>query len=917
MAKKSIIKAKKCIQNIVLRVYNYGIEYLICNLEKVMNVPLMVNTDVLVAGASTDAIQLALEAKKAGLRVFVISGYTYLGENICPAMNFWDESLAMFGELFPEWPERVPTPMSVKRKLEHMLIENDIPFLFETHVLRLMRDTDGAYAGALIGNRSGLQIIRANMIIDGTERSLVARQTRMPFKPFVPGMKNIERIVFVDEQSDYDAPAMSVPFHLDGKPLFARKFSATLNMPDCSPGAFAAAELEMRHLSWSDAIIGSADRCLFTLEDSSCGHDPEAFVFIPGQLRGEGGIAEASISAHGEPCAIATLPDGVCKTSPMACGFVPSFRYADKRSCVVPDAEWAELGAFDVLVAGGGTGGAAAGVGAARSGADTLVIESKSHLGGVGTEGRIAAYWFGNRVGFTAEVDKGVEALGGSVQDCSRKWKVEHKQQYWQDTAVTSGCHVWFDTLIVAVEAVAGVVRSLICASPYGIGVVKAHAVVDATGNADVAAPAGAETFYSDALEPALQGTGMPPAIPGVSSFNSDYTFSVDSDVEDITRTCITARELYADKFDGGRLVDTRERRRIVGDLCLQPMDFYLDRSYYDTLNIASSNFDTHGFTVHPIFTLRPPHEEPLSARVPLRTMLPRGVENVIVTGLGMSSHRDALPVVRMQADVQNQGYAAGIAAAMAVSAGGCFRRIDVKALQRELVNIGILPAAELEAVDSIDLSLDPVAAAFADPEGALPGLRERFLAAPSLDDALLLAFLGDAGGRELLREYIAAASWDKGWHYTGMHQFGASCSRLDTVIMALAGIAEDADAAAVGRLAGELRPEHEFSHYRSCAMFYCVHPAPDAVPVLEALLEMPGMRNWALVRRTQLYERVIHDIIDTDERNHMLKEFYMAMALFKCAPENPTANQILTEYASGMHGLFARYAAVLLKMIN
>ncbi|MBN2643713.1 MAG: FAD-dependent oxidoreductase, partial [Victivallales bacterium] len=471
-----------------------------------MNVPLLVNTDVLVAGASTDAMQMALEAKKSGLRVFVISGYTYLGENICPTMNFWDESLAMFGELFPEWPERVPAPISVKRKLEHMLIENDIPFLFETHVLRLMRDVDGAYAGALIGNRSGLQIIRANMIIDGTERSLVARQTGMPFKPFVPGLKNIERIVFVDEQSDYNAPAMSVPFHLDGKPLFARKFSAALDMPDCSPGAFAAAELEMRRLSWSDAIIGSADRCRFMLEDSYCGHDPEAFVFIPGQLRGEGGAAVmASVYAHGEPCVVAALPDGISKTSPVSCGFVPSFRYADKRSCVVPDSEWEELGVFDVLVAGGGTGGAAAGIGAARSGVNTLVIENKSHLGGVGTEGRIAAYWFGNRVGFTAEVDKGVEALGGSVQDGSCKWKVEHKQQYWQDTALASGCKVWFDTLIVAVDAVDGLVRSLVCASPCGIGVVKAHAIVDATGNADVAAPAGAETFYSDPQEPALQ----------------------------------------------------------------------------------------------------------------------------------------------------------------------------------------------------------------------------------------------------------------------------------------------------------------------------------------------------------------------------------------------------------------------------
>jgi hypothetical protein len=69
------------------------------------------------------------------------------------------------------------------------------------------------------------------------------------------------------------------------------------------------------------------------------------------------------------------------------------------------------LGRFDVVVVGGGTGGAPAAISAARAGADTLVIELSSGLGGVGTLGQITKYWFGNRVGFTAEIDAGVNAL--------------------------------------------------------------------------------------------------------------------------------------------------------------------------------------------------------------------------------------------------------------------------------------------------------------------------------------------------------------------------------------------------------------------------------------------------------------------------------------------------------------------------
>ena len=42
------------------------------------------------------------------------------------------------------------------------------------------------------------------------------------------------------------------------------------------------------------------------------------------------------------------------------------------------------------------------------------------------------------------------------------------------------------------------------------------------------------------------------------------------------------------------------------------------------------------------------------------------------MTGIGLSAHRDAQPVVRMQPDIQNQGYAAGVAAAMAAGRLGC-----------------------------------------------------------------------------------------------------------------------------------------------------------------------------------------------------------------------------------------------------
>ena len=69
--------------------------------------------------------------------------------------------------------------------------------------------------------------------------------------------------------------------------------------------------------------------------------------------------------------------------------------------------------------------------------------------------------------------------------------------------------------------------------------------------------------------------------------------------------------------------------------------------------------------------------------------MLPRGVDGILVVGLGISAERDAVPLIRMQPDVQNGGYAAGVAAAMAAKDGVSIRHVDIDRLQKHLVNVG------------------------------------------------------------------------------------------------------------------------------------------------------------------------------------------------------------------------------------
>ncbi|MFZ4780405.1 MAG: FAD-dependent oxidoreductase, partial [Terrimicrobiaceae bacterium] len=464
------------------------------------------------------------------------------------------------------------------------------------------------------------------------------------------------------------------------------------------------------------------------------------------------------------------------------------------------------LGKFDVVVAGGGTGGAPAGIAAARAGANTLVLENQHGLGGVGTLGLINNYWFGNRVGFTAELDETVkhfDALSRSKD--GQSWSPEVKSAIYHQMLQAAGGRAWTASFAFGVKMESGKVGGLLVSTPFGSGFVEAGGIIDATGNADVAAAAGAPCRVIDACHVAVQGAGISPRFhPNVRGQNSDHTFVDETDPVGITSAYVQARAKYPHAFDTAALVDTRERRQIVGDLELSPIDLLACRTFPDTVVTASSNFDTHGFTIHPVFMVAAPDHDPLQAHVPFRCMLPRGIDGVLVTGLGMSAHRDALPVIRMQADVQNQGYAAGLAVAESVAKKVSLRQLDIHELQGKLVALGILAPGVLEHQDSFPMSSESireaadgdlgkllnVAILFAHPEESRNALLAVMANDPTPqrrhDAALILGLMGVSEAASTLEEIVRCSSWDHGWNYCGMGQFGRSMSRLDAIIIAL-----------------------------------------------------------------------------------------------------------------------------------
>ncbi len=163
-------------------------------------------------------------------------------------------------------------------------------------------------------------------------------------------------------------------------------------------------------------------------------------------------------------------------------------------------------GAYDVVVCGGGLGGTAAAIAAARSGARTLLIERNSFLGGVATAGMCCSifncYYTGGetrRLGTTGIAVEVADALAEAM-GYGRKWHahkghiiydIERGKLILQELVEKAGAELLLQTWTAGAIVADGAVRGVIVQSKSGREAICAKVVVDATGDADIAAFAG------------------------------------------------------------------------------------------------------------------------------------------------------------------------------------------------------------------------------------------------------------------------------------------------------------------------------------------------------------------------------------------------------------------------------------------
>ncbi|MDR1963733.1 MAG: FAD-dependent oxidoreductase [Planctomycetaceae bacterium] len=850
-----------------------------------------------------------------------------------------------------------PRPLHIKQTLDETLLQSNVKFLYGTYITELLTDSKGEVRGAVITSRSGRQAIIAKSVIDA----------RNDYKELLESNKGnefvkIEYVVVGGREVPFEkdkylllqsgiCETMGKPYHAHWPnqakteggefPIFRYTFEIKRDDAEKAfggdPVKLGQLETEIRLATYHQDQQFTSDR--ITLHPGSAVADSLKLGNCFGKesiIKGRGLGRDAGQSAlTQEPVTTSSLkvtPFHVTTNETILAGDVRELLdgirpyekplgFVHEHGLRIPIAA-----SYDVVVVGGGTTGAPAGIAAARAGAKTLVAEFLHDMGGVGTMGSIAGYYWGNRVGFTDEITPG-----------KRSWNTVHKAQTWRTKLREAGGDAWYGVLgagaVVDLKPDAEgrtVVKGVLLATEWGPKIVLAKVVIDTTGNGDIAMTAGAKMMYVTENEITVQGAGLSPRYLGGRYMNNDYTYIDDTDPIDATHVFVYGKGKFPTAFDQGKILNTRERRRIVGEFTFTPLDQLNLRTYPDSIARSYSNFDTHGYTIEPYLEIVHPKKVGIFAYYPYRSSIPKGLDGILVGALATSCHRDALPLIRMQADLQNQGYGLGYAAAVSIKDGVSVRNVDIRKIQKHLVEIGNLPESVLtetdnyetlksklpDAVKTIPNQYEGAALVMWYPEESKPLLRNAYAEATDFDAKLayakILAAYGDATGEAALLESLKKfETWDEGWNFKGMSQFGMASSPLDQVIMMLGRIRSKAAVPLIVKRLSELKQEDDFSHHRACIL--ALEWIGEGAPALADHLLKPNMMGY------------VHDSISTAEkrdredpkvalgeksRRDSLIELGAARALYRLGDVDGLGKRVLEAYSKDLRGHFARHAA-------
>ncbi len=448
----------------------------------------------------------------------------------------------------------------------------------------------------------------------------------------------------------------------------------------------------------------------------------------------------------------------------------------------------------DVVVAGGGPSGLIAAIASARAGAKTILVEQYGFLGGMATAasvGPFSPFHYDDQqitMGIPQELVERLMAAGGSTGHlkCVPEYGSGSYMAYFDrevyklvafDMCQEAGVRLLLHSFVAGAVIEGNRVRGIEVCNKSGIQHVLGKVVVDATGDGDVAARAGAEVkwgrdadqlgqpmtmffemsnvdvdalvAYIDANPDDFEWTSklhssapLPKSLnqryfvaqglkkfvaeaklknelnmgrdtvllqstmrEGTIVFNSTRVGKLrGTDADDFTKAEIEGRrqamslaafmKKYVPGFANayvsstGVQIGVRESRHIVGDYVLQKEDVVEGKRFPDVAARGFFPVDIHdpsgskGYHAGGSTWIKPkgPYD------IPLRCLVPKGIEGLFLTGRNISASHEAHGSLRVQGTAFAIGHASGAAAAVTALAGVSTHDVDHRKVQQVLL---------------------------------------------------------------------------------------------------------------------------------------------------------------------------------------------------------------------------------------
>ncbi len=416
----------------------------------------------------------------------------------------------------------------------------------------------------------------------------------------------------------------------------------------------------------------------------------------------------------------------------------------------------------DLLVAGGGSAGTVAAIVGARLGLRTLLLEEMPFLGGMSTGGCVGTYcgfYMKERAGdlvslvggLPAEIESSLRARGHAYGPIPYKDSAVVPYVPWgvkllldELVRAESRLHVLLHSKLTHVVVERGEIRGVVAQTRSGRAAFRSRVYVDATGDAELARLAGAETRAGGEIQyPSMMFTMQNVDLAAAFPAMADLPRLLEEHFEQerlprkgghliptgrpgevlvaLSRVALDGRPVDATEMEQltwgemeGRLqavhladflrrrvagfgesfladsaprLGIRESRRVIGAYELGEDDVLGGRKFEDGIGRAAWPIERHVAGGETVWRFLEPG---LWYSLPYRCLLPRGIDNLLVAGRCLSAAPAAFASARVIGPCMLEGQAAAVAARILNERGGSAADVDVERLRRELAALGV-----------------------------------------------------------------------------------------------------------------------------------------------------------------------------------------------------------------------------------